>query len=98
MNLVFASRRLEQCYENGANAVRAWGPQVGRRYIQRINLLYAVRSFDELFNFQALRLHPLRGPRAEEWAMTLQGRWRLIIELLSEDTILVKEVSHHYGD
>jgi hypothetical protein len=59
VNIVFANRQLERCYETEAQAVRTWGPQVGRRYVTRVSLLLAVQSFDEMFAFQALRLHPL---------------------------------------
>ena len=30
--------------------------------------------------------------------MVLQGRWRLIVESIDEQTVRVKEVSAHYGD
>ena len=30
--------------------------------------------------------------------MMLQGRWRLIVEPIDEQTVRVKDVSAHYGD
>ena len=98
MHVDFGSRQLERTFADEAAAVRRWGPEVGRRYITRVRLLQEARALDELLAIQSLRLHPLRGGRSGEWAMTLQGRWRLIIEWRDERTVLVKEVTSHYGD
>ncbi|MBI2171777.1 MAG: type II toxin-antitoxin system RelE/ParE family toxin [Chloroflexi bacterium] len=98
MDLTFASRQLERCYTDEVEAARTWGPQVGRRYIERVTLLYKVRSLQELMTFRALRLHPLKGDRANQWAMMLQGRWRLIVELQDARTLVIREVTNHYGD
>ena len=98
MHVEFASRQLERSFADERDAARRWGSQVGRRYIMRVRLIQEARAFEDLFAIQSLRLHPLRGDRASEWAMALQGRWRLIIERPDERTVLVKEVANHYGD
>lgn len=98
MQVRFASRKLLRCFLDEAEAAKVWGPVVGRRYIQRVQLLQVVEGWDDLSTFQALRLHPLKGERRREWALTLRGRWRLIFERPDVQTILVKEVSRHYGD
>ena len=98
MRIVFASRRLERSYLDVSRAVREWGRPVGLRYIQRIKVLAAANNLHELRQSRALRLHPLRGDRDGEWAMTLHGRWRMIIQLADQQTVIVKEVSAHYGD
>ncbi len=99
MNVTFATANLQRCYESEREAGRAWGREVASRYADRIELMISTEGFHRLFEFAALRLHPLRGDRAGGYAMTLSGRWRLIVEP-SEDgrSVLVKEVSHHYGD
>lgn len=98
MDVEFGSRGLERCYQREGEAARAWGPQVGRRYIQRVNLLYVVERFQDLFAFQSLRLHPLKGEREGEWALALHGRWRLILVKDDERKVTIKEVISHYGD
>jgi len=45
----------------------------------------------------ALRIHPLSGERANQYAMTLAGRWRLVFTV-DGDTVTVEEVSNHYDD
>jgi proteic killer suppression protein len=98
MNIIFSNRKLQRCYEHSALAAREWGPVVAPRYIERINILKHARMFEEVATLQFLRLHPLTGEREGQRAMTLHRRWRLIVERLDKRAILVKEVSHHYGD
>lgn len=99
MDIVFRNRTLRRCFEEHAQAVRRWGPDVARRYISRINTIYDAESFDALKAIAALRLHELDGPLAGQWSITLVGRWRLIVLPSSGGkSLTVWEVSNHYGD
>jgi len=99
MDIQFLSRQLQRCYEHESVALRAWGPEVGRRYIQRLDLILAADTFNSLLSMRYLRLHPLSGDRAGEWSITLRGRWRLIVEPSGDGRLLlIREVSNHYGD
>lgn len=99
MNVTFATAKLQRCYESMRAAERAWGREVAVRYADRIELMIGVEGFHRLFELAALRLHPLKGERAGEYAMTLSGRWRLIVEPSGDGrSATVSEVSHHYGD
>lgn len=99
MRVRFRHRRLEQSFIDAQRATRRWGPMAGARYIQRITTLMAAEKLDDLFSLRSLRLHPLRGSREGQYALTLHGRWRLIVSHSEEQSeILVEEVSHHYGD
>ena len=97
--LHFATNELRRCYEESERAIRHWGPQVGRRYIQRIEILHAIKEFSEIFQFRSLHAHPLRGSRRGQYAITLTGQWRLIVTKGdTESDVSVQEVSRHYGD
>ncbi len=99
MEVAFASNQLQRCYENSSDASRAWGQQVARKYIERINLLYAVNTVEELYKIRSLRFHRLSGEREGEYAITLDRRWRLIVtHVEAEGKIRVEEVTQHYGD
>lgn len=99
MEVRFASIRLQKCYESSSDASRTWGQQVARKYIQRINALYAVEGFQELYSIRAIRLHKLSGDREGQYAIALDRRWRLIVtHLEAEGKIRVEEVTQHYGD
>jgi len=72
---------------------------VARKYISRVNAIYAAQDFDDIKRFRAFDPHELKGQRAGEWALALTKRSRLIV-IPSEDgeTVTIKEVTKHYGD
>lgn len=100
MEVKFGTTRLKRCYETNKEAVKAWGPKIAGRYRDRVNRLYAAGTAHDLSGFPELRLHPLKGDRKGEWAMTLAGAWRLIVVFENEQMTIVRveEVSDHYDD
>ena len=99
MQVEFSSNALQKAYEKHERAVRRWGPEVARKYIQRIEALQAAETFGDVQAIQAFRVHELEADRKGEWSIKLTRRARLVV-ILSEDQIevTVKEVSQHYGD
>ena len=99
MEVSFRTARLRRSYEESARAVKQWGLAVGRKYITRINELYAVRDLQEAYNIRSLCLHPLKGSREGELSICLTGRWRLIVTKAdTEESVIIREVSNHYDD
>lgn len=73
--------------------------EVGRKYITRINALYAVRSLQDVYGIRSMRLHPLKGSKKGELSIDLTGKWRLIVTKgETEECITISEVSNHYDD
>lgn len=95
MEVRFRSRQLERAFTLSGIAMRVWGQRVGLRYVHRIALILDVEEFSHLFAFASLRLHPLTGERQGQYAMTLAGRWRLILSL-EGSVVVIEEVSNHY--
>ncbi|MEX2599547.1 MAG: type II toxin-antitoxin system RelE/ParE family toxin [Dehalococcoidia bacterium] len=99
MEVEFSSNRLAQCYRQSDRAVRQWGEAVARKYITRIEILYAQPTFDSLRTLRSLRLHPLKGRRQGQYAIDLTGQWRLIVTPgAKEEQVRVEEVTNHYDD
>lgn len=100
MEVTFSTSQLEACFRSSRLGQRAWGVDVSRRYVERINILRSARSMADWYAIRALRLHPLTGRRQGQLAMTLTGRWRLIVTFGSDamTVVRVKEVSKHYDD
>ena len=100
MEIAFRTRRLQRQYERSADATRAYGRQVGRKYIARINLMKQVRDIEELRHLPALQCHPLKGDRMGQWAVSLTGFHRLIFTLEGDrlEIAMIEEVSKHYDD
>ena len=96
MNVSFRSRKLARCYADINLAIREWGPDVGRRYVRRVDLLRAARSIEDLWPQRALDLHPLRGDRAGQHALRITGRMRLIVTF-SDTGARIEEVVDYHG-
>jgi proteic killer suppression protein len=96
----FRTRKLEKCFLQSKQAIRAFGDQVGRRYIERINIIKASNNLAELEKLPGLRCHPLKEDRAGQYAVNLNGFYRLIFTF--EDDVLniamIEEISKHYDD
>ena len=99
MEVTFRINQLRRNYEESARGTRQWGADVGRKYITRINELYAAKDFREAYNIRSMRLHPLKGSKRGELSNHLTGKWRLIVTKGdTEEHAIVREVSNHYDD
>jgi proteic killer suppression protein len=96
----FRTTQLQRCYESPTKAIQKWGAEVGRRYVQRIDILYAAETIEDLYRIPVLRFHPLKGNRQGQYALWLTARARLIVTFTgeAETTVWIEEVSKHYGD
>ncbi len=98
MDIEFSANRLLRASRSLSEATRLYGVPIGRRYIQRLAIIRAVDEFSQLYGHRALQLHPLRGERAGQYAMTLTGDFRLIIQRIGEETIRILGVEDYHGD
>ena len=100
MEVSFRTRRFEREYREYNKAVKAYGDEIARKYIDRINIIKTVKDIDELINLPVLRCHPLKGNRAGQYAIKLTGFYRLIFTLKGDalEIAHIEEVSKHYGD
>lgn len=98
MDIEFAAARLLRASQNLSEAIRFYGVPVGRKYIQRLAIIRATDEFSQLYGLRALRLHQLSGNRAGQYAVTLTGNYRLIIEPLTEESVRILGVENYHGD
>ena len=84
MEIDFAAARLLRASRSLSEATRLYGVPIGRKYIQRLAVIRAVDEFSQLYGLRALRLHQLSGNRAGQYAVTITGNYRLIIEPVTE--------------
>jgi len=96
----FKSNKLKKQYEDSDNAISAYGDDVGKKYISRINIIKSSNSIDDLKTISVIRCHKLKGDRKGEWAINLTGKYRLIFTLHGENLEIarIEEVSKHYDD
>jgi proteic killer suppression protein len=100
LDVRFATVELEKRYRSNADARKAWGEKIARRYVQRVDALYEAETMRDLAALRSLRLHPLKGTRRGQHAINLDGAWRLVVRFEGERLTIVRveEVSKHYGD
>ncbi len=100
MEVRFKTNKLQKQYENSKDAIKAYGVDVAKRYIQRVNILKSAKSFDDLYTIPQLKFHQLTGNRNGEFAISLTGFYRLIITKEGDtfDIAKIEEVSKHYDD
>lgn len=100
MEVRFRTKKLENQYRTSKEAEKAYGSEVARKYIQRVNLIKQTRNIHELKLLPSLRCHPLKGNRLGQWAINLTGFYRLIFTLEGDNLEIarIEEVSKHYDD
>jgi len=96
----FRTRKLQKQYEKSLEAEKAYGREVARKYINRVNIIKRACEINELCTLPALRCHQLRGNRQGQWAVKLTGYYKLIFTLEGKwsEIARIEEVSKHYDD
>jgi toxin HigB-1 len=72
----------------------------GLNYETAIDLLLALNVAKALTDLSPLRsvgLHKLKGERKNQWAMTVNARWRICFEFRRGDAYDVEIVDYHKG-
>ena len=64
------------------------------RITRILDLLNDATSVDQL-NIPGYFLHPLKGDRKGEWAMTVSGNWRITFRFEDEDAVDLNLEDYH---
>jgi proteic killer suppression protein len=92
MILRFRHRGLERLFVAGdAGGVSA--QQV--RKLRQILALLDVSRAPAAMSLPGLRLHPLKGARKGQWAVSVSGNWRVVFEFEGENATNVDLVDYH---
>ena len=92
MILRFRHKGLERLFTTGDRR------GVNPRHVARLtNLLgtLAASSGPADMNIPGYGLHPLKGKRKGQWAVSVSGNWRLVFEFEGEDATHVDLVDYH---
>jgi proteic killer suppression protein len=65
------------------------------RATKLLGLLRAVRSLSAIGSLNNIGLHPLKGDRKGQWAVIVNGRWRICFEFRDGDAYEVEIVDYH---
>jgi proteic killer suppression protein len=72
----------------------------GLDFDHAVDLLLALnvaKSLDDLSPLKSVGLHKLKGDRKNQWAMTVNRRWRICFEFGEGDAFNVEIVDYHKG-
>lgn len=61
----------------------------------RLNMLNSATSLDDMVPLKSIGLHKLGGGRRGQWAMTINGPWRLCFRFADGDAHDVEIVDYH---
>ena len=91
--------------------IRSWGSSATRRLFETgvsrfggldvelaldmVGVLAAAPTLAPLVAMRSVRLHKLRGDRAGQWALRLNGPWRLCFRFRDGDAYDVEIVDYH---
>jgi proteic killer suppression protein len=59
--------------------------------------LNVAKSLQDLSPLKSVGLHKLKGDRKDQWAMTVNERWRICFEFRKGDAHAVEIVDYHKG-
>jgi proteic killer suppression protein len=65
--------------------------------IDLLAALNVAKSLNDLTPLKSVGLHKLKGDRRNQWAMTVNGRWRICFEFRNGDAHEVEIVDYHRG-
>jgi proteic killer suppression protein len=87
-----ADTATRQFVETGKSRFSGLDPA---KAMARLNVLNAARSLDDISPLRSIGLHKLTGDRKGQWAMTINGPWRLCFRFENGDAYNVEIVDYH---
>ena len=88
----FASRATERFALEGKS--KFTGMDVAKAFA-RLQVLHAATSLDDIPPLKSVGLHALSGDRQGQWAMTINGPWRLIFRFRDGNAVDVEIIDYH---
>ncbi|WP_373487578.1 type II toxin-antitoxin system RelE/ParE family toxin [Blastomonas sp.] len=92
MIVSFANRTTERFAETGKSKFS--GLDVAKA-MARLKLLHAATALDDIPPLKSVGLHSLSGDRKGQWAMTINGPWRLVFRFREGNAEDVEIVDYH---
>jgi len=92
MIVSFANRATERLAREGRSRFR--GLDVAKA-MARLQVLHAATSLDDIPPLRSVGLHALSGDRKGQWAMTINGPWRLVFRFREGNAEGVEIVDYH---
>jgi len=69
--------------------------QLSLRLIRKIDMINAAKELKDLVSPPSNHLHQLHGDRKDQWAISVNGPWRLCFKFEDGDILDVELVQYH---
>lgn len=92
MIVSFANRATERFAQTGKS--KFGGLDVAKA-MARLQLLHAATALEDIPPLKSVGLHSLSGDRQGQWAMTINGPWRLVFRFRDGHAEDVEIVNYH---
>lgn len=92
MIVSFANRTTERFARDGKSKFA--GMDVAKAFA-RLQVPHAAMSLDDIPPLKSVGLHTLTGDRQGQWAMTINGPWRLVFRFKDGNAEDVEIVDYH---
>jgi toxin HigB-1 len=88
----FANRATERFAREGKSKFSGMGVA---KAMARLQVLHAAASLDDIPPLKSVGLHALIGGRQGQWAMTINGPWRLVFRFKDGNAEDVEIIDYH---
>lgn len=92
MIVSFANRATERFAREGKS--KFTGMAIAKA-MARLQVLHAASSLDDIPPLKSVGLHALTGDRKGQWAMTVNGPWRLVFQFKAGNAENVEITDYH---
>ena len=89
----FAQPWLAEFWHNGAH--KRVPPELVPRLLRKLDMLHRSRTLQDLQAPPSNRLHGLHGERQGQWAISVNGPWRLCFSFEDGDIYDLELVQYH---
>jgi proteic killer suppression protein len=88
----FRHKGIQRFFESGD--ARGINPKHAPRIRRVLDLIDEATALEQL-DIPGMYLHPLKGDRKGEWAMTVSGNWRITFRFVGEDATVINLEDYH---
>ena len=88
----FRHKGLKDFFETGSK--RGISPDLAPRIARRLDVLEAAQELDDI-DAHGFNLHPLKGDRQGEWAISVSGNWRITFRFTDGNAQDVDLIDYH---
>lgn len=90
----WASSATRRLFETGSSNLRGLD---NARAVRRLAELNVASRLDQISALKSVGLHPLKGARKGQWAITVNGPWRICFRFRDGHVYDVEVVDYHKG-